>query len=141
SSQREQKEAASAERHRQQVAELQLRLQISAADVARLGTLAAEHEGQRKQMAAEQHAAAATLEQALARAREEAALGRDEAREVVAVLRAQLSATSAEQSRLAARVEEHERDRDRMTAEHHQAVADLETSKREALAGLRAQLA
>src|SRR5439155_23992209 len=39
-----------------------------------------------------------------------------------------------EHSGLAACVEELERERDHMRAEHHQALADLETSKREALA-------
>jgi hypothetical protein len=56
-------------------------------------------------------------------------------------LRSQLSQASPEQSRLAARVEEQERERDRLIAEHHRALADLEAGKREALAELRSQLA
>ena len=55
-------------------------------------------------------------------------------REALAGLRAQLAQTTAEQSRLAARLEEQEREHDRMSAEHRRAIADLQTSKREALA-------
>jgi hypothetical protein len=55
-------------------------------------------------------------------------------RQALAGLRAQLAQTTAEQSGLAARVEELERERDHMIGEHHQALADLEISKREALA-------
>jgi hypothetical protein len=56
-------------------------------------------------------------------------------------LREQLAQTMAEQHGLAARLEADERERDRMSAEHHQALANLEASKRAALAGLREQLA
>ena len=61
-------------------------------------------------------------------------------REALAELRSQLSQAFADQRRLAARVEEHERERDSVIAEHHRALADMETGKREALAELRSQL-
>jgi DNA repair exonuclease SbcCD ATPase subunit len=62
-------------------------------------------------------------------------------RDALAALRAQLAQTTAEQRRLAARVEDQESERDRMIAERHQALGDLETSKHDALAAMRAQLA
>ena len=135
-----QQEPVSGERNRQELAAVELRLQASAAEKARLWALVAKHEVQRRQIAADHHAAVDTLEQALTRAGEEAALGRDQARQALAELRSRLSQALAEQSRLAARVEEHERERDRLSAEHQWALAGLETSKRAALAELRSQL-
>ena len=58
-------------------------------------------------------------------------------REALAELRSQLSQAFADQRRLAARADEQELERDRMSAEHHRALADLETRKRDALAELR----
>jgi hypothetical protein len=55
-------------------------------------------------------------------------------------LRLQLSQAFDDQRRLTARIEEHERERDSVIADHHRALADMETGKRDALAGLRAQL-
>jgi non-ribosomal peptide synthetase component F len=51
-------------------------------------------------------------------------------------LRGQLEQASAEQSRLTARIEEHERERDRLLAAHQQVLTEAETSK----ADLREQL-
>jgi len=48
-------------------------------------------------------------------------------------LRAQLAHASSHQSDVLARIEEHEREHERMTAEHRRAIADLRTSKREVL--------
>jgi len=135
-----QQEPASGERNRQELADLELRLRASTTEQARLRALLGDHEVRREQIAAEHQAVVDTLEQSLAAAAEEAAVSRDQARQTLADLRSQLAEAFAEQSRLAARVEEHEGERDRMTVEHHRAIADLETSKREALAKLRSQL-
>jgi hypothetical protein len=58
----------------------------------------------------------------------------------LAQLHSQLAQTSAEQSGQAARLEEQERERDRLIAEHQRALSDLDARKREALAELRSQL-
>ena len=97
---------------------------------SQLAQAEAGHEVERGQMAAEHRAAVGALEQSLAAAGEE----RDQIRQAMSKARSQLSQALAEQTRLSAIVEEQERERDRVTAEHHQTVADLETSKSEALA-------
>jgi hypothetical protein len=136
----EQQDSASVERNRQELEAVKLHLQASTAEQARLQALVAEYEVDRKRIAAEHHAAVDTLERSLARAGEEAALGREQSRQALAGLRSQLAQALAEQSRMAARAEEHEHELDLIRAEHHQALADLEASKRLALAELRSQL-
>jgi hypothetical protein len=113
---------------------------LGALETRKLRALVGDHEIQRERIAAEHRAAVATLEQSLALANQEAALGRDQTRQTLAELRSQLAQAIAEQSRLAARVEEHEGEREGMTAEHQRALGDLETRRREALADLRSQL-
>ena len=54
--------------------------------------------------------------------------------EALAELRSQLSQAAAEHDRLTARLEEHDRGRERMAAEYRRALADLQVSKREAVA-------
>jgi hypothetical protein len=55
-------------------------------------------------------------------------------RSAMAELRSQLSEAVAEHHRLTALLEEHDRERERMAAEHRRALADLQTSKQEAVA-------
>jgi hypothetical protein len=124
----------------QELEAVKLRLQTATAEQARLAALVAEYEIDRQRVAASHDAAADTLEQSLARAGREAALGGEQSRQAIAELRSQLVQVLAEQSRMAARAEEHERERDLMRADHHRALAYLESSKREALADLRSQL-
>jgi hypothetical protein len=118
-----------------------LRLQAATAEQARLEALVAEYEVDRKSIAADHQAVVDALEQSLARAGEEAALGHEQPRQALAELRSQLVLVLGEQSRMAARAEEHERELDLVRAEHHRALAGLETSNGLGLAELRSQLA
>jgi hypothetical protein len=61
-------------------------------------------------------------------------------RETIDDLRSEHSQTLADQRRLAALLEEHERQRDTLIAEHHRVLAGLESGTRDALAELRMQL-
>ena len=126
---------------KQELEAVTLRLQAATAEQARLQALVAEYEVDRKRIAADHQAAVDTLEQSLARAGEEAALGREQSRQALADLRSELVQALAEQSRMAAHAEEQKREQDLMRAEHHRALVDLETSKDVALAELRSQLA
>ena len=109
-------------------------------ETRKLRALIGDHEIQRERIAAEHQAAVATIEQSLAVANQEAALGREQSRQTLAELRSQLAQAHAEQSRLASQAEEYEGERDRMAAERQRVLGDLETRKREALADLRSQL-
>jgi hypothetical protein len=126
---------------KQELEAVKLRLQAATAEQARFQALVAEYEVDRKRIAADHQSAVDTLEQSLARAGEEAALGSEQSRQALAELRSKLVQALAEQSRMAARAEEQKRQQDLMRAEHHRALADLETSKDVALAELRSQLA
>ncbi|HTF87255.1 MAG TPA: PAS domain-containing protein, partial [Planctomycetota bacterium] len=126
---------------KQELEAVTLHLQAATAEQARLEALVAEYEIDRKRITADHLAAVDTLEQSLAHAGKEAALGGEQSRQAMAELRSQLVQVLSEQSRMAARAEEHERERDFVRAEHHRALADLETSKDLAVAELRAQLA
>ena len=139
-----------------------LRLQAATAEQERLRALVAEHEGERERIAADRQAAVDTLQQSLARTREEAALDIEQSRQALADLEvskhsamaellAQLTQTSAEQARLAARLEaaerelgsqraEHERAHDGLIAEHQRALADVQTGKRDELQALERRL-
>ena len=126
---------ASGERNRRELADAEQCIKASTAEQARLRALVGDHEIQRERIAAEHQAAVATLEQSLALANQEAALSRDQTRQTLAELRSQLAQALAERSRLAARVEEHEGEREGMTAEHQRALGALETRKLRALVG------
>ena len=80
-------------------------------------------------------------EQSLARAREEAALDIEQSGQALAESRLELAQALAEQTRIAARVEEQTREQDLMRAEHQRALLDLEDQQGAALAELRSQLA
>jgi predicted ABC-type ATPase len=108
-------------------------------ETSKLRALVGDHEIQRERIAAEHQAAVTTIEQSLALANQEAALSREQTSQTLAEVRSQLAEALVEQSRLAAREEEHEGERDRMIAEHQRAL-DLETRKREALVDLRSEL-
>ena len=124
----------------QELEAVTLHLQAATAEQARLEMLVAEYEVDRKRIAADHHAAVDTLEQSLACADKEAALGGEQSRQAVAELRSQLVQVLSEQSRMAARAEEQEREQDLVRAEHHRTLADVETRKGLALAELRSQL-
>ena len=126
---------------KQELEAVKLRLQAAMAEQERFQALVAEYEVDRKRIAADHDAVVDALEQSLARAGEEAALGDEQPRQALAELRSQLVQVLGEQSRMAARAEEHERELDLVRADHHCALADLETSNGLTLAELRSQLA
>ena len=142
------------EQNRQELVDLELRLQAATGEQARLVALVAEHEAQRTQHVAEHRAAVDSLEQSLGRAREETGLAIEQRRQALAELGAQLAHALDEQSRLSGLIEERERERDRLDAEHRAAVDGLEQllgrareetglaieQRRQALAELGAQL-
>jgi hypothetical protein len=112
---------------REALAELRSQLSQAFADQRRLASRADEQELELDRLRAEHYAALADAE--------------TRNRDALAELRSELAQTAAEPSRiLAARAEEHELERDRMSAEHHLAIADLQASKEVALAELRSQL-
>ena len=122
-----QEAALSRDRTRQTLAELRSQLAQALVEQSRLATREEEHEGERDHMIAEHQRALGDLEASK--------------REALVDLRSQLSQALTEQRQVAARAEEeHERERHRMSAESDLARADLETSKREALATLHSQL-
>jgi hypothetical protein len=112
---------------REALGELRSQLSQAFADQRRLAARVDEQELERDRMRAEHYRALADLE--------------TRKRDALAELRSQLSQTAAERSRiLAAAAGEHERERDRMSAEHNLAIADVQASKGDALAELRSQL-
>jgi hypothetical protein len=123
------------EQHRQDLADLELRLQAATVEQARLLALVAEHEGQREHLDAEHRAAVESLEQSLRRACEDSALNIEQAHQPVSELTSQLSHALGEQSRLSGLIGEREREQDHLDAERRRALADLEVSHGEALAG------
>ena len=129
-----QQDLTSHEPNGQALADLELRLQAATAEQARLLALAAEHEAQRQQLDAEHRAIVENREQALSRAREERALGIAQAHRELSELGLRLTHALGEQDRLSGLIEERERERDRIDAEHRRALADLEASNGEALA-------
>ena len=129
-----QQDLTSHDRNRQELADLELRLQAAAAEQARLLALVAEHEAHCAQLEAQHRATVDNREQALSRAREERALGIAQAHQALSELGSQLSHALGEQSRLSELMEERGRDRDRLDVEHCRAIADLETRSSDALA-------
>jgi hypothetical protein len=125
---------------KQELEAVKRRLQAAAAEHVRLEALVAEYEADRERIAADHRAAVDTLEQALARAGEEAALGLEQSRQALAESRSNLAQALAEQSRLTAHAEEQEREQDLLRGEHHRTLIDLETRRDAALAELRSQL-
>ena len=111
-----------------------MRLAAATAEQGRLLALEAEHEARRIQLEAEHRAILDDREQALSRAREERALGIAEAHKALSELGSQMSFALAEQSRLSELIEERERERERVDAEHRRAIVELEASSGEALA-------
>jgi len=111
------------------LAELRGQLAERVAAQDRLAARVEELELARNHLIAEHH-----------RALDDVETSRREALAVAAESRSRLEQSSAEQSSLTARIQEHERERDRVIAEHHRTVADMETGKRDALAELRSQL-
>ena len=118
---------------RDELEALERRLQAAAAEHGRLQALVEEDAVDRERIAADHRAAVDTLQQSLARAREDAALQVEQSRQALAESRSALAQSLAEQSGIAERVEEQTREQDLIRAEHHRALADVETSKREAL--------
>jgi hypothetical protein len=113
---------------REALAGLRAQLALALDEQSRLAARAEEHAGEEDRANSEHEQAIADLE--------------TRKREALAHLRSQLTQALTERTRLAARAEEeHERELDRIMAEHQQAVAALEASKREALADLRSKLA
>jgi hypothetical protein len=112
---------------REALAELRSQLSQAFADQRLLAARVDDQELERDRVKAEHNRTVADLESGK--------------RDALAELRSQLSQTAAEYSRiLTARSEEHDRERDRMSAEHNLAIADLQASKRDGLAELRSQL-
>jgi hypothetical protein len=130
-----------ADHEKQELEAVTLRLQAATAEQARLEALIADYEVDRQRVAAGHQAAVDTLEQSLAREREEAALELDQSRQALAELRSELVQALAEQGRMVARANEQKGEQDLLRAEYHRTLVDLETSKDVALAGLRAELA
>jgi PAS domain-containing protein len=112
---------------REALAELRSQLSQAFDDQRRLAARADEQELELDRLRAEHYAALTDVQ--------------TRNRDVLAELRSELAQTAAEHTRiLAERAEEHERERNRLSAENSLAIADLQAKKKAAAAELRSQL-
>ena len=121
---------------RDELEALERRLQAAAAEHGRLQALVEQDAVDRERLVADHRTAVDTLQQSLVQAREDAAVQVEQSRQEWAASRLELVQALAEQSRIAARVEEQTREQELMRAEHQTALLDLEASKDAALANL-----
>ena len=133
--------AKSTGQEKQELEAVKLRLHAATAEQARLEAVIAEYEVDRQRIAADHQAAIHMLEQASARASEEATREFEQSRQALADVRSELAQALAEHTRMATRADEQAREQDLLHAEHRRALVDLEAGKDAALGELRSQLA